>query len=656
MGKVKKGSMASRKAARVNPTGVVEAEEADTVQPTSEMSILQKLASPSLEERHCSCLSLANIVLDEESATRLLEEDLVRKIGPLLVDPDRSVREAAAGALRNLSLCQNEKACEQMIAADVMTPVIALFVQAFGELKEPGASDATAAAAVAVAGSAVEAKDKAFAADRLSSCVEQTLHLLLNLIEASPVAVEVFNREGLLSSVIECVQPSQFSDAVVSAAAQCLGTVSENNPAAANIILSTPALIQHLTSLATSLAPTEANAHLQAMLACTLSNLVPNSSSDVQLSLLPIVFSVTAHALQIDGNTGISRVSASLVGMNEENQEESSDIKLLKSVLSAQQTVLEIMTNLCSIEDGGDDEDEEWEDAGDADADMEDEEVADDPEDATQSVASNGITSSIVVKHLSSALSEHQLLAKVAEKCEGVPSHLVQMLACSEAGRTVLGRCERVQCRALTTLQALSSALPVEAIGTADTLLKLWTMVFNAANQPGVSSGLLEALTGTLRSTAVLLKKTQSCVPVEHVHALCQACMVASNAQDVKINVLATLTVLGGILLAQPGQLDTLTVMAKCFVDSASHATSVRAVSEALDGVFDVFADGGEVGDAAVAASGMLASLRQLAPKLKTQLRQGPRSVGRDYPVLQSAHLNLVRFLKYMAKKSKGAA
>ena len=65
-----------------------------------------------------------------------------------------------------------------------------------------------------------------------------------------------------------------------------------------------------------------------------------------------------------------------------------------------------------------------------------------------------------------------------------------------------------------------------------------------------------------------------------------------------------------------------LQVMGKCFVSAAAESSSVRVACEALDGVFDVYADGGEEGDAALDQSGMIPALQQLAPALKSKVKQ----------------------------------
>lgn len=47
-----------------------------------------------------ACYSIANLVFDRPSLHTLVTNGVSSSIAPLLVDKDRSVKEAAAGALR----------------------------------------------------------------------------------------------------------------------------------------------------------------------------------------------------------------------------------------------------------------------------------------------------------------------------------------------------------------------------------------------------------------------------------------------------------------------------------------------------------------------------------------------------------------------------
>lgn len=61
-----------------------------------------------------------------ENIELVIHRGLVKVVAPLLFDAASSVRNAAAGALRNFSTLKTE-ACEALMEQDVMTPLIMYF-------------------------------------------------------------------------------------------------------------------------------------------------------------------------------------------------------------------------------------------------------------------------------------------------------------------------------------------------------------------------------------------------------------------------------------------------------------------------------------------------------------------------------------------------
>ncbi|CAJ0967094.1 unnamed protein product [Ranitomeya imitator] len=74
--------------------------------------LLQKLQSPSPEVREIACASISKVVQQKQVIPAFLQRDAVRCLGPLLLDKCMSVREMAAGALRNLSTCGGFEVCD----------------------------------------------------------------------------------------------------------------------------------------------------------------------------------------------------------------------------------------------------------------------------------------------------------------------------------------------------------------------------------------------------------------------------------------------------------------------------------------------------------------------------------------------------------------
>lgn len=116
-----------------SPVGSCQAEAAATANGTGDeeddglaAELLEKLQHPSAEVRECACAGLARLVQQRPALPDLARRDAVRRLGPLLLDSSLAVRETAAGALRNLSACGGFDVCDDMVAKDIMTPLVAL--------------------------------------------------------------------------------------------------------------------------------------------------------------------------------------------------------------------------------------------------------------------------------------------------------------------------------------------------------------------------------------------------------------------------------------------------------------------------------------------------------------------------------------------------
>lgn len=79
-----------------------------------------------MEEKYCGLQTFALFIESPENVDKAIEGGVVKVVAPLLIDSDGSVRNAAAGSLRNLSAIQLE-VCDALMEQDVMTPLICYF-------------------------------------------------------------------------------------------------------------------------------------------------------------------------------------------------------------------------------------------------------------------------------------------------------------------------------------------------------------------------------------------------------------------------------------------------------------------------------------------------------------------------------------------------
>lgn len=75
-----------------------------------------------MEEKYCALQTLALLIENTENVEDILNRGIVKVAAPLLLDPASSVRNAAAGVLRNLSTVKLE-VCDVLMEQDIMTPL-----------------------------------------------------------------------------------------------------------------------------------------------------------------------------------------------------------------------------------------------------------------------------------------------------------------------------------------------------------------------------------------------------------------------------------------------------------------------------------------------------------------------------------------------------
>ena len=74
-----------------------------------------------------ACLTIAGLVSEPGAVSQLMSAKAVRVMGPLMVDAHSCVREAALGALRNISVEGGIEVAREMVQQDILTPLAAFF-------------------------------------------------------------------------------------------------------------------------------------------------------------------------------------------------------------------------------------------------------------------------------------------------------------------------------------------------------------------------------------------------------------------------------------------------------------------------------------------------------------------------------------------------
>uniref|UniRef100_A0AAX7T0S3 SYO1-like TPR repeats domain-containing protein n=1 Tax=Astatotilapia calliptera TaxID=8154 RepID=A0AAX7T0S3_ASTCA len=626
-----------------------EEEHGDDSCPAAEL--LEKLQSPSADVREFACASISRVVQQSQTIPGFLQRDAVRRLGPMLLDRSLAVRETATGALRNLSACGGQEVCEDMVKHDIMTPLTAL-------LRECCAGFESAI---------VSMKDQSNAVEDVAN---EAVHLLWNLCESSSQALSVFNKSGLLDVVVQCLEKHPHNLELAISAAHCLHTVTEDNPellcsmntavlgALENVLLSSqPGVTQTLLrtlaagtlwNMKSSL-PAARQAETVNAVVATLSQcldldagmLIPElrQAEELRHRNAPAVSDIEGQAPEeLKRNGKAAKVDNDFSDLLPRGKEE---LREATALLTAQQTSLEIIVNMCYPSD------DEWEEESSSDE-------SDMGPDGLCDGVSNLMSPLCLSAEVHGALINHSIPQKVLKKTEFPKKETVNLCHQNPSWRGLIKKMERVQSRALTCLHSILSTMDAESLGGATALQEaaqhLSSMVFGAPDEE-----FLEAVISAMRSLLQMIasKNIPQCMTPQQLMSLSETA-TRCDVVSVRVNAVAILGITGSTLAKEKGTAETLQMIGNALLQVATKDPELVVNGEALDALFDVFADGEEAETAAKNIS-LLPALKALQPVFKTKIRKEGK--GKYSPqqlcVLDNIRVNLRRFIGYLEKVLK---
>uniref|UniRef100_A0A1A8QEE7 HEAT repeat containing 3 n=1 Tax=Nothobranchius rachovii TaxID=451742 RepID=A0A1A8QEE7_9TELE len=633
--------------------------------------LLEKLQSPSADVREFACASISRVVQQSQTIPGFLQRGAVKRLGPLLLDGSLAVRETAAGALRNLSACGGQEVCEDMVKHDVMTPLTAL-------LRECCAGFDNAVVTMTDQNNPVE------------NVAHEAVNLLWNLCESSSQALSLFNKSGLFDVVVQCLERHPHNVELAISAAHCLHTVTEDNPEL--LRSTTTAVLRALENVLLSTHPDMARALLRALAAGTLWNMKSSIPAARQSHTLDAVVATLSRCLDLDAGVlipelrraeeanqrdAVPDVKEQMAGdlaeeeMDEEEMEGpkkagngktvkidtdfsdllprgKEELREATALLTAQQTSLEIIVNMCCSDDPSDDE---WE-----------EESSSDESDTGPDALCDGLSSLMSPLCLSAevqgALIKHNIPEKVLKKTNFPRQEALSVCHPDPCWRGLTKRMQRVQSRALTCLHSILSTMDAESLGGAMALQEaaqhLSSLVFGAEDIPK-DVEFLEAVISAMRSLLQMIasKNIPQCMTLQQLMRLSEAatrCEVIS----VRVNAVSILGITGSTLAKEKNTADFLQMIGNALLQVATKDADLVVNGEALDALFDVFADGEEA-ELAARNIGLLPALKALQPVFKAKIRKEGR--GKYGPqqlcVLDNIKTNLRRFISYLEKVVK---
>ncbi|KAM8983041.1 HEAT repeat-containing protein 3 isoform 2-T2 [Ara ararauna] len=634
--------------------------------------LLEKVQHPSAEVREYACASISKLLQEQQAIPAFLQRDVVRCLGPLLMDYSLAVRETAAGALRNLSACGGFEVCDDMVSKDIMTPLVALLKECSTGLDANQLSP-----------------EKRIEMDKnyIEDIANEAINLLWNVCECSSTAVHIFNKEGCLEAVLLYMKKFSTNVDLAISAANCLQAVTEDNP---DLLYSFNASSQQVLETV-MLCPESTMKHillrtLTAGIIWNIKGTIPPGSLG---SMINAILKIFSESLAIDAGETIirmkeaekNRLKLAVEGETEENMSDVTEncvlsedydleempkgkvkkgendifdflppdqreLKEVTALLMAQQTALEIIVNMCCSEDPSDDE---WEELSSSDE-------SDFMENSYNDGSGLLMSPLCLSDEVNSAFLNNLIPKKILEKTAFPNSVALDICMHNPSWKPLIKKLNAVQCRALTCLQNILLVSDMDCLGGASLqsiAQHLSQLVFAKMELP-TDTEFLEAVTSALRAVLQTMasKNISQSVTPEQLWTLCEAGMNSSSA-SVKVNIVSILGISGSILAKGQDTAEKLKVIGKFLLEVAMKESSLVVAGEALDALFDVFADGKEAEKAAVEIR-LLPALKEFQPVFKMRMRKGKGKYSTDQLcVLDNVKMNLRRFIAYQETLGK---
>ncbi|NWY10553.1 HEAT3 protein, partial [Aphelocoma coerulescens] len=636
--------------------------------------LLEKLQHPSAEVREYACASISKLLQQRHVIPAFVQRDVVRCLGPLLMDHSLAVRETAAGALRNLSACGGFDVCDDMVTNDIMTPLVALLKECSTGLDANQLSPK---------------KCRGMNKNYIEDIANEAINLLWNICECNNTALYIFNKEGCLEAVLHYMKKFATNVDLAISVANCLQAVTEDNP---DLLSSFNASAQQVLETV-MLCPESTMKHilLRTLIAGTIWNIkdtIPPGSLGSTVNAILKIFSESLaidagetiihmneaeknrlkFAVEAEAEESMNDITEDCVLSEDDNMEEIPkgklrrendvsdllpsdkwELKEVTALLTAQQTALEIIVNMCCSEDPSDDEWEELSSSDESDLFMEN----------SYNEGSGLLLSPLCLSdEVNSAFLNNLIPKKILEKTAFPNSVALDICMHNPSWKPLIKKLNTVQCRALTCLQSILLVSDLDCLGGASALQSLAQhlsqLIFSKTELP-TDTEFLEAVTSALRALLQTMasKNISQCMSPEQLLALCEAGIQSSNA-SVRVNMVSILGIFGSVLAKGQDTAETLKMIGKFLLEVAMKESSLVVAGEALDALFDVFADGKEAEKAALQIK-LLPTLKEFQPVFRMRMRkEGKGQYSTDQLcVLDNVKMNLRRFIAYQETLGK---
>jgi len=596
---------------------------------TPTVPILEKLESTSAEEREAACSSVSHLCLEGPDAVKtLMAAQVVPKLLQRFFDGSKPVRIAAFGALRNLSLVGKD-VCSEIVGHDVMNSVVILLRKC--------AEDLTLAAVLSSDQSNPEATE-----ERKENILmlTQVFALLWNLCQDSPQATEAFSKQSDVHALaLDAFSRGDFPLVFRVTVGHFLtvATDANNSPELHSGPLAKPEATVRLQQL---LEPSQP-AIISAQAACVLCNLwfAAQPTETVQ-NILPTI----ARVMKTDVHGTI--LQNAVAALHEEHRkqqmvegaelkitdisEDPEAVEVWRNETVAQQLGIEILTNFLA-----DNSDENESDGGDVDMD----EVAhgDRPNTHIQpyQIVSLTATVSDLLRVLAAMPATPSLPSTLTLRLVVLRSLRLRALACLTNALATAGT---------QTFLEISQTNPQQLWNG------LWNIIVSCLDQTAAVATVTDLETSQT-CLEVLWTLTRDAAPnIRHVTVdptqLKVLCELSCTSPQEEIRV--TCSGLLGVVGNRPFDAALHLVTAQALSQVVQGDASVIVVCEALNAIFDVFAE--PEYNPPFHQVGMLDLLRQTAGNIGKRAKQQKLSRDEREHVSETV-ANVKSFIVYKQKQ-----
>jgi len=486
--------------------------------------------------------------------------------------------------------------------------------------------------------------------------------------EASDAALKIVHKNNLIEILMKHTCFQVFGARIVTSVLQCVFTISED---CKEPILSTlKNYASNITALKSIGDGNPQDLHIRLLAHGIELNIVESNGEQVESLWLEII-KVLSLVLDQNQRKMVHDFSSSMPlnedvngGSNPESemeQEGSTAHEALRDTLNhvilAQQSALEILTNLCC-------DDSNYEECSETDDDDEDNMNGDHDEDIQANDETAMETESInegMPPMILEAIKSHKILEKVWNKVLFLPAENVQEILKSSAGRKndglmVMQMITTLQTKACLCLNNIVEALSIEDLGGSDELFEVWKKLrdLSLASHDQSSEHVLEASTSVMRATTQKLAKCPQMnqLSPEDLQKLAEIGGNSTNS-NVRVNIVHLLGTIGQNSIQNE---QVRISVANFLTEAATRDVELRVVAEALDKIFDMFAE--DDTDKLCKQVGLIGKLKKLQPGFKTKMnlyKQKQKFQGKNQDeTMAMANMvknNLGRFIKYKEKR-----